>query len=80
MTIENESAAEKVSLASIEVSKILNELLIDIESQCSEGEFRELRLVVGRLLGDILLEILNPLYRQHPRLMPKELRDPPEDD
>jgi len=43
-------------------------------NECEDEDFQIYRSAVGEIMGAILLEVLNPLYRTHPELKPKELR------
>jgi hypothetical protein len=36
-------------------------------------EFKAYRRAVGGVMGEIVLEILNPLYKAHPSLKPTEM-------
>ena len=58
----------------IEFGAQLNESVALAKERCSEAEFKAYRTVVGRLMGEMLLEVMNPLYVEHPDLKPKELK------
>jgi hypothetical protein len=40
----------------------------------SEDEARRYRRAVGAIMGEMLLEIMNPIYSQYPDLKPPQLR------
>ena len=44
--------------------------------QSSEGaeEFNRYRLAVGRIMGEMLLEVMNPIFDEYPDLKPPQLR------
>jgi hypothetical protein len=47
-----------------------------IENEAMAKEINALMLecsAVGKVMGEILLGIMNPLYQRHPNLKPKEL-------
>jgi hypothetical protein len=37
-------------------------------------EFEQYRRAAGRIMGEIFVEILQPLYDEHPDLIPDQLR------
>jgi hypothetical protein len=45
-----------------------------VRGRCSSEEFAAYRRAVGRIMGEILLEVLNPLYAEHPSLKPAEMK------
>jgi len=44
-----------------------------VAEACTSEEFFEYRKAVAEIMGDILLNILNPIYKQHPGLRPPGL-------
>jgi hypothetical protein len=63
----------------------INHLMLDISARLDESvrlamdnsdgeEFQRYRRAVGKILGEIYLEVLSPLYAQHPSLVPKGLQ------
>jgi hypothetical protein len=71
--IANEQVAADVGTRTLEASRLLNEALLIVHNKCPEAEFLALRFVIGGVLGEMLLSVLNPLYRQHPGLKPEGL-------
>ena len=71
--IKNRELAKEISDLMLDFSKRIDEEISRVQSQCPNEEFEIFRSAAGKLLGDILLEILNPLYKEHPELKPKEL-------
>ena len=49
-------------------------VLTEIQSLCTEGEFNEYRLMIGKSIGAMLFEIINPIIAKYPELKPAELR------
>jgi hypothetical protein len=47
--------------------------LARIEAMCSPQEFQTYKLMVGRSMGEMLLEIINPIIAQFPDLRPPEM-------
>ena len=51
-----------------------NSVLIEIQPLCTEDEFNEYRLMIGKTMGAILFEIINPIVAKYPELKPPELK------
>ena len=73
------AAAETVEGVLREVSARLDETIGVVRANSTEDEFYRYRQLVGRLMGEIFLEILQPIYTEHPDLVPNELRPPGDD-
>ena len=71
--IKDKEVASRVSDLMLELGAKLNESLVLVKERCTEQEFKAYRTVVGKLMGEMLLEVMNPLYVSHPDLKPKEL-------
>jgi hypothetical protein len=67
--------AEKVTALGLRVSGELNELLLEIQACEPEEEFKRLRSTIGRAMGAIYFEILEPTWQEHPTLIPDDLRN-----
>ncbi|WP_018972900.1 hypothetical protein [Rudaea cellulosilytica] len=72
--ISNPAVARKISDLMIECSKRLTASVAEIKESCSETEFVEYRAAVARIMADMLREVMNPLYKQHPQIKPTELK------
>jgi hypothetical protein len=51
-------------------SSKLDESVALVRDECSAEELKKYRRAVGKVMGEILLEVLNPLYAKHPALKP----------
>jgi hypothetical protein len=71
--IQNPEVAARVSALMLEIGAKLDASIADVQASCSEDELREYRRAVGRLMGALLLDIMNPLYAAHPTLKPRQL-------
>ena len=49
-------------------------ILIQIQSLCTEAEFSEYRRMIGKSMGAMLFEIINPIVAKYPDLKPAELK------
>jgi hypothetical protein len=70
--LTNEFQAARVSQLMLEISRNLDQSLHLVEDSPPD-EQRRYKRAVGRILGEILCEVLNPLYAQHPSLKPPGL-------
>ena len=69
-----ETAARLTALG-LRVTGELNEMAREIQAAEPENEFERLRGAIGRVLGNIYFEILEPTFQEHPDLIPDDLRD-----
>jgi hypothetical protein len=74
--ISNKQIASEVSGRILEVNRLLNEVVALAQGGCSPEELSALKLAVGRVLGELLVEMANPLYQAHPGLKPNGLDVP----
>lgn len=75
MNIQNENHAKKIQDCALMVSAELNNSLSQMQLVLSDKEFLEYRNAVGKVLGEILLEILNPIHQTYPELIPSEMKN-----
>lgn len=75
MNIENVNHAKKIQDCALMVSAELNNSLLQMQLVLSDGEFLEYRHAVGKILGEIFLEILRPIHIAHPELIPDEIKN-----
>jgi hypothetical protein len=71
--IESKEVATKISELMLNIGKELNESVFLVQEQCSESEFFNYRKQVGIIMGNILMDVLNPLYEKHTDLRPRDL-------
>lgn len=70
--IENPKIAKELSDLMLNISSELNSSLVHVKSACSEDEFYHYRECVAKILGELLVEGLNPIFIKHPELKPKD--------
>jgi hypothetical protein len=68
--ITDSNTARHVSALMLDISGRLAESESIVKETCSSQEDAVYRRAVGRILANILLEVLNPLYAEHPSLKP----------
>ncbi len=71
--LSNRATAARVSAMALEVGKRLDESVALVHQTASPEEFERYRSAIAGIMGNLLLEIMNPIYEQHPTLRPAEL-------
>ena len=71
---KDKEVASEISKLMLALSAQLNGSLIRVQERCPASEFEAYRAVVGRLMGEMFLEVMQPIYLQHPELEPPELK------
>ena len=72
--ISDHALAQEVNACMLECSAKLDALVARAQVVCPESEYPGFRLAIGKVMGEMLLEVMNPLYAQHPDLKPAQLR------
>jgi hypothetical protein len=70
--IKNAEIARQISDLMIEIGGRLDRSVLVLQQQCSPEESRVYGRAIGQVLGD-MLDILNPLYEEHPSLKPSQM-------
>ena len=55
----------------------LNNLLSEVKEHCKEDEFIFYWRQFAEVMGAIVLNVLGPIYREHPHLTPPEWKEEP---
>jgi len=71
--IKDKSVAQQISELMLEYSERINESIRLVQDKCSLEEFKTYRLAAAKVMGEMFLEVMNPLYREHPDLKPEGL-------
>ena len=72
----NPSQAKELSHLLSRVGGLLNQSVAFVQDNDDEAYFLEYRTVVGKLMGDMFLDAMQPLYRRFPELLPDYLGGP----
>ena len=67
--------AARLSELGVRVLADFNEMTREIQSSEPEDEFDRLRGAIGRVLGALYFEVLEPTWQEHPTLIPDDVRD-----
>ena len=73
--INDKEFAAKVLDQTSACFKRLNDLLLDAQESLSKKEFDALRLAIGKVLGEMYVEVEQPIHKAHADLEPEALRD-----
>jgi len=68
--ISNPAIARQISDLMLEISAKIDESISLVQKNCPVEEFHEYRRAAGRVMGEALLEVLNPIYERHSFLKP----------
>lgn len=70
--MKKEVATEIVDLM-VEFGDRLNQSVALVKDNCSEDELDSYRRAVGKIMGGMLLDVMNPIFDEHPDLKPDQL-------
>lgn len=65
--------AKQISDLMLCYGKKLDESVIVVKGNCSEEEYLNYKKAVGKIMGYMLVDIMNKIYIEHPSLKPDEL-------
>ena len=71
--LTDKQTAAQISTLMLELGARLDASVVLVKDTCSESEFAEYKQAIGKLMGSMLFDVMNPLYKAHPELKPKEL-------
>jgi hypothetical protein len=66
--------AAQLSALMLEYGATLDRSVELVTANGSEQEAVRYKRAVGRIMGEMLVEIMNPIYAEHPDLKPPQLR------
>jgi hypothetical protein len=66
-------AAKKILDLIMKQSAEQNQILLEVQSSCSQEEFDRYKLMIGNSMGTMLLDVINPIVAIYPELNPPEL-------
>ena len=74
--VRSKQLATTVSAAGETFVKALSKCLSTAKSSSTPEEYERLKKAVGSVIGTLEIDLLWPLYREHPELEPQNLRSP----
>lgn len=72
----NIEVAEKVAVLMLQINSKLNDSVAYVRDTCNKEEFEAYRKAAGKLMGAILIDVEEPIYKEHPSLRPDGLDGP----
>lgn len=75
--IKDREIAAELSKQFLKISGAINDAIIQVQDNCSADEFNEFRRTMARLLDQVYVLGLEPLYEAHPDIAPPELEFKP---
>jgi hypothetical protein len=72
--ISDLDVARRVSMLMLEIGAKLDASIADVQASCPLPEFEMYRREVAQIMGRMLLDLMNPLYDEHPEIKPKGLK------
>ena len=70
----NQDVAREISTLMLETTERLDRSVRRMQAQLPAAEFGTYGRSVGTILANIIMEVLDPLYAEHPDLKPPEMR------
>lgn len=69
-----QDVAREITTLMLETTDKLDQSVRRMQAQLPPAEFGMYGRAVGTILADIIMEVLDPLYAEHPDLKPPEMR------
>jgi len=66
-------AAKKIIDLVVKQGAEQNAILAEVQSMCSEDEFRKYKQMIAQSMGTMLLDVINPIVEMYPDLKPPQL-------
>ena len=70
----NRETAETVVELMLRHGRELDESVRAVQTSANQAELACYRKAVGKIMGEMLLEIMNPIFDEYPDLKPPQLR------
>lgn len=69
--IENPELAKQISDLMTDMFTRLSDSCDSVKKQCSEQEYKAYLKSTSRIAGAIVMDVMEPLYKAHPHLKPR---------
>ncbi|HFU8550256.1 TPA: hypothetical protein ACH7IY_001190 [Escherichia coli] len=70
---KDKTVAAEISVLMLEIGAKLDNSVSLVQKSCDESELNTYRSAVGEIMGRMLIDIMNPIYKQHSELKPEQL-------
>lgn len=71
--IKNQEVAKQISELMLECGRRIDASIAMVQEQCDAEDFQRYRRAAGRVLGALYLDVMQPVYVQHPGIKPEGL-------
>lgn len=71
--IKNHEVASAIMSLMLDYSAEIDHSIREVQERCSDEEFKAYRRAAGKVMGEVFLAVMQPLYREHPDLKPEGL-------
>ena len=68
-----EEDAEKLSIVLMQANALLDQAVAFVKDKDSKENFEQFRLAAGKAMGEIYLEMEEPLWKRFPKLRPEPM-------
>ncbi|MEW5250753.1 hypothetical protein [Microbulbifer discodermiae] len=72
--ISDKETAKEICNTLADCSLKLRGTLDLVKSNCVAGEVEQYKQKLGVVLGHLMLDLRDPIYKEHPDLLPRDLR------
>jgi len=72
--ISDKKTAKSISDLMLDCGRRIDDSINAVNENCTPEEFQAYRRAAGKVMGSILIEVLNPLYEAHPDIKPSEMK------
>jgi len=72
--IKNKEIAKEISELMLTFGDKLDHSASIVRESCPKEEFENYRNAIAKILAEMLLEVMNPLYKEHPGIKPEQLK------
>jgi hypothetical protein len=73
--ITNRDIAKEIVTVMLEAGSRIDASVALVKERGTAEDFANYRLAAGAVMTEILLEVLNPIFKQHPDLRPPKLNE-----
>lgn len=72
----NRQVAEQILSVVLQSTFVLDSYLLELRDKLEPEEFKDICLRFGKIMGEAHFEVLSPLWKQYPDLLPDKMGGP----
>ena len=69
----NRELAEKIASVATQSSSVLDSFLYELKDQLEPAEYKLYCQKFGKIMGETLFQVLNPIWKEYPDLLPEKM-------